>query len=132
MKNVIILKGASGAGKSTVAELFPDPFICCADDYHYNDNDEYVFDVNNIKKAHAYCRDRFDMAIQEEKENIVIANTNTSPKEWEYYETKGKDYGYRIFHLVIEKRHDNDNDHQTPEHIRNRQANRLKQNIKLL
>ena len=131
MKSVIILKGVSGAGKSTVAQLFTDAVICCADDYYIGSDGVYRFVADEIGYAHQHCRKSFDLAIFSGVETIVIANTNTKPSDWAYYDEVGKQNGYHIFHLVIENRHGNENIHSVPLQTLERQENAIRQNLKL-
>ncbi len=80
MKQVIIMRGIVGAGKSTYAKLFPDAIICSADEYHIDEDGIYRFDPANIGKAHDYCLSKFLFAIQDEDIDriIIVDNTNLS------------------------------------------------------
>lgn len=131
-KNVVILRGVSGSGKTSVAEnlLKMNAVVCTADDFFYNDEGEYNFDPTQLKDAHAYCRDAFDLAIAEEVETVVVANTNTSDWEWEHYEKKAKDNGYHVYFLVIENRHGNGDLHGVPEEVKETQRSRLLESFK--
>jgi hypothetical protein len=49
--------------------------------------------------------------------NNVIVVSNTFTQEWEmdaYYEL-AKQYGYRVFSLIVENRHEGVNEHGVPE-----------------
>lgn len=132
-KNVIIIRGASSSGKSTFAGLISNPcVIITADDYFYNEAGEYKFDASQLGIAHGMCRYDFNTAIKDPNiVNIVIANTNTKKKEWEYYSNKAEELGHRVFYIILEKRHENTNSHQVPLDVITRQANSIKENIKL-
>lgn len=52
MRNLIILRGVPGAGKSTLAELFNKAFICCADDWYTEVLGSYDWSPENGQKAH--------------------------------------------------------------------------------
>lgn len=58
MKQLIILRGVSGAGKSTVAEIISEGYwpICEADQYHYTESGVYDWKPENVGKAHAWCQ----------------------------------------------------------------------------
>ena len=132
-RNVIILKGVSGSGKSTFATLFPNAVICCADDYFTDENGNYNFDQTKIGHAHAACRDKFDEALEDESiENIVVANTNTRPSDYTYYENMANKMNVRVFHIVMENRHGNVDVHQVPTDVIKRQYETLRANIKLI
>lgn len=126
MKAIVILRGVSGSGKSTVASLIGGD-ICCADDYW---GEEYNFDPNKLKFAHEYCRYQFDSLLNK-SDKIIIANTNTSEWEWEYYVNKGKANGYSIFFLVVENRHDGISIHNVPTNVIEKQKRNLMKSIKL-
>lgn len=129
-KDLIILRGVSGSGKSTVALLFDTKAICCADDYHVK-NGEYKWDVNNLKKAHEWCQRKCVKHMKRNTSKIVIANTNTKESEMKPYLEYAEKYGYRVFTLIVENRHGNKNVHNVPESIVNKMSDNLKSNIKL-
>jgi len=130
MRNLVILRGVSGSGKSTVAELWPSAIVCCADDYHMVDG-EYKFDAKNLGRAHEACREKCEDAMFWKDELIVIANTNTQPKEFAAYEELAQKYGYKIFHLVVENRHGGTDIHGVPPEVLERQEQNLRNNLEL-
>jgi predicted kinase len=133
-RTVTILKGASSAGKTTFAKLIAYPcYIITADDFFYDEEGNYNFDATKLGQAHAQCRDKFDAALKDEViTNIVIANTNTKPSDWSYYSNQAEKAGIPVFHIVVEKHHDNMNEHNVPQHVLERQAKTLMDNIKLI
>lgn len=135
-KTIILLRGLPSSGKTNFAEyiqtLDSDTVICCADDYFENkETGEYNFDREKLGEAHHQCKEKFAQAIKLKTENIVVANTNTSEKEFAFYKEKGEKYGYRVFSLVIENRHGKRNHHEVPESTINIMGQRLKKSIKL-
>ena len=86
-KKVIILRGCSGAGKSTVAHLFSGKsVICTADDFFYDEKGVYNFDASKLSDAHTDCRLKFVTAIHDDSiDTIIVANTNTQEKEFDFY-----------------------------------------------
>ena len=131
-KQIIILRGASGSGKSSFAELIAQPKkICCAD-FYYEKNGSYDFDPSKIGEAHQQCKDEFDVAcVSPFIKNIVIANTNTKPSDYQYYVDKAKEHGIKVTFVVLEKRHDGKNTHNVPEHVIQRQHDNLINDLKL-
>jgi plasmid replication initiation protein len=74
---------------------------------------EYKFDASKLKQAHEYCRISAEGWMMEGY-NIVVSNTFT--QEWEmdaYYELAGK-YGYRVYSIIVENRHNGVNEHGVP------------------
>lgn len=133
MRNLIILKGVSGNGKSTFANLVAEPkVICTADDYFTDANGNYNFDATKLGAAHGACKAKFDNSLNDDAiENIVIANTNTKPSEWKYYAEKAEQAGLRVIHIVLEKHHNNASIHNVPIETLNRQEASIRQHLKL-
>lgn len=133
-RNVIILKGVSGAGKSTFANLIAYPAcVCCADDYYVDANGNYNWDANKIGEAHNACRKKFDDALKDNViTNIVIANTNVREADYKYYVDQAKKFNLNVFYVVLEKRHDSENVHGVPNESLQRQHDRLINNLKLM
>jgi hypothetical protein len=48
-------------------------------------------------------------------EKIVVSNTFTQEWEMEYYYDLAKEYGYRVYSLIVENRHSGVNSHGVPE-----------------
>jgi len=114
MKNLILLRGCPGSGKSTVAEMFPKAVHYEADMY-FMANGEYKFDVTKLKNAHAWCQDMVYMDMLEDVPTIVVSNTFTQEWEMEAYYKLAKDYGYTVFSLIVENRHGGRNIHGVPD-----------------
>jgi predicted kinase len=114
MKNLILLRGLPGSGKSTVAEMFPKAVHYEADMY-FMVNGEYKFDVTKLKNAHAWCQDMVYMDMLKDVPTIVVSNTFTQEWEMEAYYKLAKDYGYTVFSLIVENRHGGRNIHGVPD-----------------
>jgi predicted kinase len=114
-KILVICRGICGAGKSTFAKTLGGQHYE-ADMYFIDPTTgEYKFDGTKIKNAHAWCLDRVktDMAVAREK--IVVSNTFTQEWEMEPYFELAKKYGYKVFSLIVENRHEGTNEHNVPE-----------------
>lgn len=116
MKDLALIRGVSGSGKNTFAELMAMDMcsVFSADDYFMVEG-EYKFDGAKLKDAHADCQARTEQAMVNNDELIFVANTFT--REWEmkaYYELAEK-YGYRVFSVIVENRHGGINEHGVPE-----------------
>lgn len=105
-KILYILKSLPGAGKSTLANIIANEAflrhktyaICCADDYFTDPNGKYNWHPAGVTAAHRECRTKFNKAIESKIHIIIIANTNTTKKEYDYYyeEAKKADYFVQV------------------------------------
>jgi predicted kinase len=133
MKTVIILRGVSGSGKSTVASLLETTkhscYVCSADKYFMRGG-EYKFEPSRLKDAHSWCFEMFDRCVLNAIELIVVDNTNTSEWEYEKYETHAKRYGYTVHRLVVEAC-GQDSIHGVPPEVIVKQRERLANSISL-
>jgi ABC-type glutathione transport system ATPase component len=122
-KHCIIFRGISGAGKSTLAELFGG-VVCCADDFFVKDG-EYKFDPTLLKRAHEVCREKFEDAVKKGEPRISVSNTNTQSWEFEFYSNFAKENGYKVFSVIVENRHGNENVHGVPSEVLKKQKARF-------
>jgi hypothetical protein len=132
--NLVILRGSSGCGKSSVAMLFGGELaICCADDYFYDELGKYNFNPDLLGKAHERCREKFLYALDNPElfDTIVVANTNTKISEFQFYIDEAERRGIMVFSLVVEKRHNGTNSHGVPESVIDRHVENIKNSLKL-
>lgn len=133
MNVVIILRAVSGSGKSTFAdwikEFHPEALICCADTFFERPDGTYDFDPSLVHEAHRQCKERFANGVSQKVPAIIVANTNTTVKQFEYYETLAKAAGYKVFHLILENRHGNRDVHDVPAGTLWQQRNNILQSI---
>lgn len=133
-KTLIILRGVSGSGKSTVADMLgSDGYwpVCEADQYHYTEDGVYNWKAENIQAAHEWCQDQVLEFMEYGFRKIIVSNTSTSEKELKPYLNLADEYGYRVISLVVENRHGNDSIHSVPQEIRDAQERRLRNSLKL-
>lgn len=96
-KKVVIIRGISGAGKSTyIKQHLSDAYVCSADHFFYNDQGEYSFDPGKLGPAHGACKRNFVKALKQNKPLVVVDNTNTKMWEMKPYIQAAKDAGYEI------------------------------------
>lgn len=135
----LLLKGVSGAGKSSYAEymeyLFStdynkDCIICTADEYFEQDG-EYKFDPTKLGAAHNYCFNKFLDGIKNKIELVIVANTSTRESECSKYLDAARAHGYTIFSLVVENVNGTKSVHNVPEETLAKQKQRLLSSIKL-
>lgn len=127
-KNLIILRGIPGAGKTTFAELLNGE-ICCADDYLII-NGKYTWSIENSKVAHSKCQEKCESLMEKQTETIIIANTNTTESQLHIYYMLAKQFGYKVFSVIVENRHNGKSTHSVPEETINKMINRFQ--IKLI
>jgi predicted kinase len=120
MKNLYLLRGLPGAGKSTLANQIGGTHFE-ADMYFINENGEYIFNGADIKKAHQWCQSQVELAMIQnhityglDSSDIVVSNTFTQGWEMEPYYKLAESYGYRVFSLIVENRHGGENIHGAP------------------
>ncbi|HPI81970.1 MAG TPA: hypothetical protein PK122_01945 [Candidatus Paceibacterota bacterium] len=63
-------------------------------------------------------------------ETVIVANTSTTEDEIRPYIMIAKNYGYRVFSIVVENRHGGVNEHNVPESSLEKMKNRF--SIKLI
>jgi predicted kinase len=113
-KILYIVRGIPGSGKSTFAKTLTENHVE-ADIYFLDDNSNYVFDITKIKDAHRWCQTIVEEWMESEQEKITVSNTFTQEWEMEVYFELSKKYGYKVFTIVVENRHNGVNQHNVPE-----------------
>ena len=125
--NLILLRGVSGAGKSTVARLFTDAVIISTDDY-FLVNGVYKFEGKDLVINHIKCQEAVEDVMQEiikissdpllpndPKNTIVVHNTFTKDWEMQPYLVMADKYGYMVHTLIVENRHGSGSTHEVPQ-----------------
>jgi adenylate kinase family enzyme len=115
MKQLILLRGLPGSGKSTVAKLFDKALHFEADMYFLDADGNYQFDASKIKNAHNWCRHSVMDAMREEHPIVVVSNTFTQEWEMEVYYLLAEELGYRVTSMIVENRHEGKNIHGCPD-----------------
>ena len=135
-KTLYLVRGLPGSGKTTLAETLATPLgapVFSADNFFEKKKEdgtiEYNFDISKIGIAHSVCRSKTKNAMEFEYRNIFVANTFTTEKEMREYFNLAKEFGYKIFTLVVENRHGNSNVHNVPTETLEKMKNRF--NVKL-
>lgn len=103
MKKVEIMRGCSGAGKSTYIRMhFPNAYVVSADQFFMQDG-HYNFDGAKLSQAHQDCFRRFMEAIMiDELEHVVVDNTNTQAWELAPYVQGASSFGYEVeIHTLV-------------------------------
>ena len=113
MKQLILLRGLPGSGKSTFANLLGGIHVE-ADQYFMQDG-EYKFDASKLKQAHTWCKLRVEHSMEDGVDKITVSNTFTQEWEMDAYFELAEKYGYQISCLIVENRHDSKNIHGCPD-----------------
>ena len=120
-KILTLVRGLPGSGKSTFANTITNEFsVCEADKFFVGEDGVYRFDATKLTQAHNWCREQVEIRMKDNQINeqfyphIVVSNTFT--KQWEmsdYFELAEK-YGYMVFTVIVENRHNGINQHGVP------------------
>lgn len=96
-KQLIIMRGIPGSGKTTyIEEHFPKAVVCSSDHYFTNGDGYYEFNIDEIGNAHQQSMDKCDRAMKKGKPLIVVDNTNIQWRYMEHYVEGAEEYGYDL------------------------------------
>jgi len=125
MNNLILVRGVSGAGKSTIAPMFKNAVLVSTDDFFLNEYGEYVFDANSLVINHQFCQLAVNMMMKDEEELIVVHNTFTADWEMDAYFDLARKHGYAVHTIIVENRHGSKNVHDVPQDVVKAQIERF-------
>jgi predicted kinase len=115
MKELFLLRGLPGSGKSSLAKSLSIGIVQHFEaDMYFMVDGEYRFDSAKLKEAHAWCQHTTRKAMLAEYPRIIISNTFTTDQEMEPYFKAAESFGYRVHSLVVENRHNGQNTHNVP------------------
>ena len=118
-KVLYIVRGIPGSGKSTFAKTLVKKDYCHkeADMFFVDREGNYNFNPSKIKDAHKWCQEEMDFLMRLEHSPVAVSNTFTQEWEMEPYFELAKTYGYKVFSIVVENRHEGTNQHGVPDEV---------------
>ena len=123
-KNLVLVRGISGSGKTTVANMFKGTKIT-TDSFWYNAQGDYNFDVSRLSEAHEWCWKAVEILMSNGEETIVVHNTFTKMWEMNPYFNLAKKHGYMVHTIIVENRHGSKNVHGVPDDVLEKQKSRF-------
>ena len=123
MKDLILVRGVPGAGKSFIARLFMHGasnwarFIA-ADDYMVDEDGHYKYDPTRVAECHKQCQNDVKLLLSRDDDliNTVIVH-NTFCAEWEmdaYYKIAEEIDDCKVHTIIVENRHGSKSVHDVP------------------
>jgi len=109
MKQLFIMRGLPGSGKSLISKILwfglkmngvTQCTLLSADDLRFYDG-EYKFIPENEEFVWERFEELFYEAIDNEIENIIIDNTNLRPINYELYKREAIENGYAVHEIIV-------------------------------
>ena len=124
-KHLYLIRGVSGSGKTTVVNSIAQDTdrVVCTDDF-FMVNGEYVFDPTKLKENHLECQKKVGNWLSRGK-TVFVHNTFTCEWEMTPYFTLAETFGYKVFTLIVENRHQGTSVHNVPDDVLESQKGRF-------
>lgn len=102
-KQLIILRGLPGSGKSTIVNYISSIYKCssCSADDYFVVGEKYIFDKLKLNDAHEACYTKAELCMMNNNDIIFIDNTNVTKKEYNKYIFLASKYNYNVNILEI-------------------------------
>jgi predicted kinase len=102
-KQLIILRGLPGCGKSSLAkQLTSHHGVSYSTNDFFMENNVYRFDVSKLKDAHMWNQQRTLVAMKNAEPLVVVDNCNIKKWEAKPYVEMGIKYGYTITFTTVD------------------------------
>ena len=124
-KVLYLMRGIPGSGKSTIAGMIADAtngIICSTDDFWYDEDGVYNFNIAQIGIAHVQNQIKVDELMIAGHESIIVDNTNVDQKSMQPYIDMAARYGYVVqmiqvsasFEVCFKRNYARSEDRQVP------------------
>lgn len=129
MKQITLLRGLPGSGKSTFADGYARKIdgIHIEADMFFTDRETgvYNFDASKLKDAHKWCQEQVNYWMSKNAYPLIVTNTFTQEWEMQPYFDMAEKYGYTVYSFIAENRHGGKNVHNVPEEKLEQMKNRF-------
>jgi hypothetical protein len=99
--------------------------VVAADDFMINEKGEYVFDPARLDDVRRKCKEAVEKAMKINVSRIFLTGTLTQQWELDPYYLLATKYGYKVFSVIIENRHEGKTIHGTPQETLDAMHNRF-------
>ena len=99
MKQLYVIRGLPGSGKSTFAQQIADEWF--ETDRYFMKDGEYKYDHTQLGDAHMWCQAQVDAAMQKGARVISVANTFTRRWEMDPYLALAFRHGYMVTEVTM-------------------------------
>ncbi|PJC87204.1 hypothetical protein CSW98_04695 [Vibrio sp. HA2012] len=127
MKNLYIIRGPFGTGKTEFARIITDNVVSCWDYYaRYGKNQ---WDKNLKPHSDEYCRTSVKDMMDKGTETIAVTNSFSKNEDLDYYYDLAEKHDYKVFCMVMNNRDTAEFKRNAPDEEVARQIALLKSNI---
>ncbi len=113
-KSLILARGLPGSGKSALTKALNIRAVCNADDY-LTRHGVYHWSNEDINLAHNWSRRKCRRFMKKQIETIIVTNVFANDRELIPYIDLARQFGYKLFSIILETRHESTNTHHVPE-----------------
>jgi predicted kinase len=139
MPKLLVIRGAPGSGKSTIAQYLMRPAQGWAEgslydrhyeaDHYYTKQGQYQWCPEEIPNAHMWCRINAEKSLRD-GHDVVVSNTATTEKEVEPYRELAKKYNAEYQEMVLLET-PYKNHHKVPEEKVEEYKRRLRESLSM-